>query len=304
MSAYLFAHFSSGKHKDLESIWFSVSRDGLHWTDLGGEKPFLSSRLGTTGVRDPFILYDSRVKKYFIIATDLLTESGNWGDFSSRGSKSIVVWESEDLINWSDERLVEVGIAEAGCVWAPEAVFCEEKNMWFVFWASNVKEGDEKEAKQRIYGSFTDDFVTFSEPFKFIDAKTAVIDTNIVRDNEMYYRFSKDETNKFITVEKCPVLTGEKYETVYSELFASVRGLEGPEAYFLDERNAWCVIADQYSTNSGYTPFLCDDLSSGVFRRLNPGEYSMGKRKKRHGSILKITDSQADMLVEHLGISE
>ena len=88
-------------------------------------------------------------KKYFIIATDLLAISCDWEAFSTRGSRCIRVWESEDLIHWSDERLCEVGIPEAGCVWAPEAVFCKEKDMWFVFFASNVKEDGEKERKQR-----------------------------------------------------------------------------------------------------------------------------------------------------------
>ena len=49
-----------------------------------------------------------------------------------------IIWESEDLINWSEERLVEVGIENAGCVWAPEAIFCKEKDAWFMFFAFGV----------------------------------------------------------------------------------------------------------------------------------------------------------------------
>lgn len=33
MAGYLFVHFT-GEQKDGEQIYFSVSRDGLHWTDL------------------------------------------------------------------------------------------------------------------------------------------------------------------------------------------------------------------------------------------------------------------------------
>lgn len=304
MSAYLFVHFTSGNTGDKEHIWFSVSRDGLHWTDLGGDEPLLKSRLGTKGIRDPFILYDENLKKYFIIATDLCTANGDWYSFSHHGSRSLLVWESEDLINWSDERLVEVGIESAGCVWAPEAIFCKEKNMWFVFWASCVKEDGDTEHKQRIYGSFTKDFKEFTPAFKYIDAETAVIDTNIVWDNGWYYRFSKDETNKHITVERCRKLVGEEWESVYSKVLAEFYGLEGPECYYLDEQNKWCLIADRYSTNSGYTPFLTDDLSSGEFTQLSPDEFDMGKRKKRHGGILKISDELADKLIEHYGTNE
>ena len=76
-----------------------------------------------------------------MIGTDLCTTKGsNWYNFSHKGSRSLLVWESEDLVSWTKERLVEVGIEGAGCVWAPEAVFCKEENKWFVFFASNERD--------------------------------------------------------------------------------------------------------------------------------------------------------------------
>lgn len=304
MSAYLFVHFTSGETGDKEYIWYSLSRDGLHWTDLGGDEPIIKSNLGTKGIRDPFVVYDEKLKKYFLIATDLLTTSGNWYEFSHNGSRSLLVWESKDLINWSEERLIEVGIDKAGCVWAPEAVFCKEEDMWFVFWASCVREQEEFHHKQRIYGAFTKDFKEFTPAFKYIDAKTAIIDTNIVWDNGWYYRFSKDETNKLIIIEKSKELISENWESVYSEIFSVFEGLEGPEAYYIDTLQKWCLIADQYRTNGGYTPFLCNDLASGEFKQLHNDQYDMGKRKKRHGGVIKITDEQYEKLIEHFGIDE
>lgn len=301
MPSYLFVHFTSDKTGDKENVWFSLSRDGLNWTDLGGEEPILMSKSGTTGIRDPFIVYDEKLKKYFIIATDLLTSSGSWYDFSHNGSRSLLVWESSDLINWSKERICEVGIENAGCVWAPEAIYCKEKEMWFVFWASCVKESGEQQHKQRIYGAFTTDFTKFTPTFKFIDGDNDVIDTDIVWDKGFYYRFSKDETNKVITVERSEKLISEKWESIYSETLANFEGLEGPEAYYIDSLGKWCLIADQYRTNNGYTPFLCDDLASGIFTRLSPDGFSMGKRKKRHGGVIKISDEQAEKLIEAFG---
>ena len=301
--AYLFTHFTENKG-DQEYVWFAVSRDGLHFTDLGSDEPLLKSKLGTKGVRDPFILYDEKLKKYFIIATDLLTTSGNWYNFSHKGSRSIIIWESEDLINWSEERIVEVGIDGAGCVWAPEAIFCKEKDAWFVFFASCVKEKGRLHHKQRIYGSVTKDFKEFTPTFKFIDAKTDVIDTNIVWDNGYYYRFSKDETNKKITIERSQTLVDGEWESIHSDVFANFFGLEGPETYYLEKQQKWCLIADQYHTHKGYTPFVCDDLSTGNFVQLNEDQFNMGKRKKRHGGVIKITDEQYDKLVKAFGIDE
>lgn len=302
MSSYLFPHFTNGKKGDRECVWFAVSRDGLNWTDLGGDEPVLTSSVGTTGIRDPFILYDEKRKKYVIIATDLCTtKGGNWEDYSARGSRCIVIWESDDLLHWSEERLTEIGIPEAGCVWAPEAVYCRERESWFLFWASRVKENGED--KQRIYGSFTQDFVSFTPAFKYIDAKTDVIDTNIVWDRGYYYRFSKDETNKIIIVERCKSLVGEDFERVPCDFLDGFFGLEGPEAYQLDD-GRWCLIADQYHTKGGYLPMICDDLSKADFRKPDKGTYNMGKRIKRHGSVMKISDEKAQELIEFYGTDE
>lgn len=299
--AYLFTHFTSDNTGDKEHIWFSVSKDGLNWEDLGGEEPFLHTDLGTTGIRDPFIVYDEKTKKYFIIATDLCTtKGGNWYDYSHKGSRSLFVWESENLIEWSEERLVEVGIPEAGNVWAPEAVWCEEKESWLVFFASNVREKRELTRKQRIYACYTKDFISFSPTFKFIEAKTSLIDTNIVRDGGFYYRFTKDETHKKIVVERCPVLVPEKgkeYEKIHSDYLADYFGLEGPECYRLPD-GRWCLIADRYHEGKGYFPLICDDLAGGVFYELDEKQYDMGRRKKRHGGVICISDEEYNRLVD------
>lgn len=50
--AYLFVHFT-GEDENGEQIYFSVSKDGLHWMDLGSG-PALVSDIGEKGVRDPF----------------------------------------------------------------------------------------------------------------------------------------------------------------------------------------------------------------------------------------------------------
>lgn len=304
MSEYLFVHFTTDENGEQEKIYFSVSKDGLKWEDLGNDNPIIETGLGSKGIRDPFIVYDERLGKYFIIATDLNTSTMSWSDAVTIGSRSLFMWESEDLVNWENERLVEVGIPGAGCVWAPEAVFCKEKDAWFVFWASMVKEEGDKEPKHRIYGAFTKDFKSFSETFKYLEAETNVIDTDIVWEDGWYYRFSKDETNKVIVMEKSRTLIPEgadDYERVTSALLAELHGVEGPEAYYLEEKKKWCLIVDQYATGGGYMPLLTDSLESGEFTRLSPAEYDMGKRQKRHGGIIEISDEEATRLRKVFG---
>ena len=87
MAGYLFVHFT-GEQKDGEQIYFSVSRDGLHWTDLNDGKPVLYSHIGECGVRDPFPVKNPLNGRYYLIATDLRIEKGEgWQAAQERGSR-------------------------------------------------------------------------------------------------------------------------------------------------------------------------------------------------------------------------
>lgn len=121
--AYLFVYFT-GETEDGEQVYFSVSRDGLHWKDLNQGVPVLTSPLGEKGVRDPFILRSVLDRKFYIMATDLRIASGiSWETARSAGSKKMILWSSIDLIHWSNPWEYEVPLDDIGCVWAPEACY-------------------------------------------------------------------------------------------------------------------------------------------------------------------------------------
>lgn len=297
LSGYLFVHFT-GEQRNGEQVYFSISRDGLHWKDLNNGKPILKSDIGEKGVRDPFIIRSVDGKKYYIIATDCRIEAGKgWEVAQFQGSRSIVVWESDDLIHWSDERLVEIGIPEAGCVWAPEAIYNEKTGDYLVFWASMVKESGDCEAKQRIYCSSTTDFQTFSKAVKYIERDNHIIDTTIIRDKDTYYRISKDETTKNIRMDRCVDLLEGPFIPVEAPELEKITGVEGPAAFRFNGSDQWCLMIDQFATNGGYMPLLSNDLSSGVFEVLNPDSYHMGVTKKRHGSIINLSEREMESLI-------
>lgn len=294
MAGYLFVHFI-GEEKDGEQIYFSLSRDGLHWNDLNSGKPVLYSNTGTEGVRDPYPVRDQRNGKVYLIATDLRIQAGHgWTAAQEKGSRDLIVWETGDLVHWSRECACTVGVPGAGCVWAPEAVFDRAKGKFLVFFASKVKNSGEAEGKHRIYAAYTENFREFSETFLYMERDNHVIDTTILESQGQFYRVSKDETVKRLILEKSDSLLGE-FTRIESPTLDALEGVEGPEGYLLPS-GEWCLIADQFAAGKGYLPLITKDLSSGNFTILAPEQYDMGKTKKRHGGILEITDEEYDRL--------
>ena len=197
---YLYAHFKR-ESADGEQIYFALSdgNDPLHFDDLNGGKPVLYSTLGERGVRDPHVVRSPEGDRFYLVATDLrLYASLDWDRHQRRGSRSIMVWESADLVNWGEGRLVEVAPAEAGNTWAPEAVWDPEQEAYLVHWSSTLYDnaGHEGESYNRIMYAITRDFREFSEPGVWIDRGWHTIDTTVIDHAGVYYRFLKDERGR------------------------------------------------------------------------------------------------------------
>lgn len=291
LAGYLFAHFTS-EQADGEQIYFSLSRDLLHWKDLNGGKPVLFSKIGEKGARDPFLIRspwngEDGNSKFYLIATDLRIEAGKgWETAQYAGSRDILVWESDDLISWTGPVAHTIGVEGAGCVWAPEAIYDEAEDAILVFWASMV------EKKQRIYAAYTKDFKTFGEPFLFLEKENHVIDSTIVRTKEGYYRYTKDETTKNICVDFAKTLEPEAFHEIKSNTLSELFGVEGPEIVKYNDREEWILIVDRFATGKGYLPLVSQNLESGEFRILDDTEFDMGVTKKRHGGIIAVTEEE------------
>lgn len=296
--AYLFVHFIHQEvgNSDSEQVYFSVSKDGHTWETLHDKKPVLRSTLGDKGVRDPFIIRSPKEEKFYLIGTDLsMHYRKDWDEVQRSGSQHIVVWESTNLVDWSEQRLVKVGPETAGCVWAPEAIYDKENDDFLVFWASREEFGAEK---QRIYYSKTTDFKAFTKPELYIERENHVIDTTIIEEDGVYYRFSKDETVKSITVEVSNSLLGEftPIDTNLKDVF----GVEGPACFKLKNENKWCLLLDHYAVEKKYFPYYTTDLQAGQFTKREEGLNIPVDSK--HGGVMPITIEEYDALVERYAI--
>lgn len=292
----MFATFKGEQSPLTEQVYFALSKDGRNWTALNNGDPVLISDLGEKGARDPFLLRSHDGRKFYLLATDLSWNRDRSGSRAVRaGSRSILIWESADFVNWSEPRLIAVAPEDAGCAWAPEAVYDVEEGDYLVFWASTTKRDDF--AKHRIWAARTRDFVTFGEPFIFIEKPTGIIDTTIVREGDAYYRFSKDEQHKTITMESAPRLSGP-WAAVPGFNLDRLAGYEGPQCYVVEPASTgkpatWCLILDQYSKGRGYQPFLTRDLAGGQFE---PGEGFSFPFHFRHGSVIPLTGAEYQRL--------
>lgn len=315
-AGYLFVSFTGEHLADGEQVYFALSEgnDPLRWRELNGGEPVLRSSLGTKGVRDPFVIRSPRGDRFFLIATDLrMYGRDDWDQAIRNGSRSIVVWESKDLVRWSEPRLVEVAPETVGNVWAPEAFYDPKRGEYVVFWASTVYPADDpghttKSHNRMVYAT-TKDFRTFSEPKTWYDPGHSVIDSTVVAHNGTYHRFSQDDRGvggggstpcgRYITQEKSSVLTDTSY-TLVKECVGkdAIVGGEGPLVFRSNTENRWYLFIDEYG-GSGYQPFETTDLNSGDWRPVADAQLP---GKPRHGTVLPVTRAEYQRLAAKYGM--
>lgn len=304
-TAYLLVYFT-GEGPSGEQIYFAVSEDGTHWRDLNNSTPVLCSDLGEKGVRDPAIIRSADGRKFYLLATDLrIASKKGWEAATTRGSTSVIVWESSDLVNWSAPWSADVAraIPEAGCAWAPEAIFDDSTGSYFVYWTTISPRNGVREA--RIYAAHTKDFRTFSSPKLYIerglpDGKShPIIDTQIIRADGGKFRFYRASGDGQITIEGCDTLLGD-WQRIgdVSHLGYTGKQVEGPILFKFNGERKWGLLADQYASGRGYLPFvLSNPADTRSYRVLSPSEYSLGTSRKRHGSVLNITRAEHQALL-------
>ncbi len=297
--AYLFVHFT-GESAIGEQVYFAVSTDGLHWTDLNNSNPCLISNIGEKGVRD-MAFCKMQNGKYILLATDLRIASGKgWSNAQHNGSTNLVIWESTDLLNWTGPRLVNIAgdIPSAGCAWAPEAIYDPSINKYVVYWATIAPLNGI--TKARIYYSTTTDFVNFSTPALYIDraGSQGCIDTQILE---------VDGTYKYIRASGDGQISFEGSNSIFDTWTRlgdlQILGLtgsmvEGPILYKFNDQSKWGCMVDQYASGKGYLPLTATDMCDmSKFSIVSTSDYSMGTDLKRHGEIINITTEQYNALL-------
>ncbi|WP_157620975.1 OmpL47-type beta-barrel domain-containing protein [Saccharothrix sp. NRRL B-16348] len=326
--AYFFPYFVGESTDDGEKIYFAASKgnDPRSWDELNNGRPVLTSTMGERGLRDPFLIRSHEGDKFYLLATDLKIFGGNnFSEAQESGSKHLMVWESTDLVHWSEQRMIKVSSDFAGNTWAPEAFYDEASGNYVVYWASNlypttdVATRDFRTSYNRMMYATTRDFRTFSEARPWVDVKRGtglgMIDATVVRDGDTFYRFIKDEASMTVRQEKStdlmapvtgtlPTTTSAPWSLVRERIGVgqpnpwggTFTGGEGPTV-FRDNvvPGRWHMLIDQpsYHGGQGYLAFQTDDIASGVWTAVPD---SALPRSPRHGTVIPISQAELDAL--------
>jgi len=321
LDAYMFAYFT-GDSVEGEKIRFATSdgNDSLKWKTLNDAQPILTSTLGTKGLRDPFILRSKEGDRFFLMATDLSVGTTGFGGSTNRGSRHLEIWESTDLVNWGQQRHIEVNLPNAGMTWAPEATYDATIDAYVVYWTSalftdstrNVEDGN----GPQILTSTTRDFRDFTTPevwFKAADVPSlnksnGLIDATMLKDGDTYYRFTKGTQT---TGCPSPDIIGQKSTNLRATTASGAWSLidtcigrdagtpevEGPEIFKTNEGDRagykYFLWTDNYG-GRGYIPLGTNSLE-GDIKWTIPASFSL-PASPRHGSVISITAKERDAL--------
>lgn len=309
MDAYLFVHFREKATPDGEQVRLGVSKDGFHWEEVNHGDPILWAYYGDKGVRDFTITRCENTGKFVILATDLSLSygmrnqyHGSWDEIGRNGSKNLSMWESKDLVNWSEQRLIRIGDEQFGCLWAPDIIYDRKNKDYVIHWSSSHASNDYGD--KCIYYCRTTDFHTFTAPqILYRWENHDIIDSAMYEEEGYFYLFVKCSRNPSrILLLRASEITGpfERIEAFDDSMKQIEEGLyEAPTAVKLED-GRWCLFLDYYGVpgaGQGYVPFVAENLKDGQFIR-SDADFSFPYGFK-HGTILKITTEEYERIKGH-----
>lgn len=237
---YLFSYFM-GNGED--GLHLAYSYDGLKWETLNNNQSFLKPAAGKDKLmRDPCIIQGPDGK--FIMVWTV-----SWNE------RGIGYAWSDDLINWSDQYYLPVMEHESNArnCWAPEVFYDESSKQYLIFWSTTIpgrfpdteKSGDDK-YNHRMYYVTTTDFNDFTETELFYDKGFNVIDGTLIKEDNQYVLFLKDET-RTPPQKNIRIATSNNLTSGYSNPSQPITGdywAEGPTPLKIGDY--WIVYFDKY----------------------------------------------------------
>lgn len=291
MNNYLFCYFT-GNLPCEESVHFAVSKDGYNFKALNGNQPVIKQTMGKKCCRDPYIFRDQE-GVFHIIATDMRSQDG-WAS-----NNSMVVWDSTNLIDWQNERIIDFSQFEAtrsaNRVWAPQVMFDKSKGEYMIYWSHNNADDD---LDTIIWYAYTKDFCTLTTTPQVLfkpKSNLCAIDGDIVEKDGKFYLYEADGYKEAICYVVSDNLSGPYFEPENNKVSVADTALEGNCTYKIVGTDKYVMIADQFKAG-GYFMQQTTDLIH--FEKVESDKFSLNHLRPRHGSVIHITDEEYDNLLK------
>ena len=286
-SVYLFSYFVNNGEDGLHLAW---SEDGLSWEALHNNQSFLKPEVGKDKLmRDPCIIGTPDGIFHMVWTV-------SWGE------KGIGYARSADLIHWSEQQYLPVMEHEKKAMncWAPEIFFDEDNKEFIIFWSTTIPgrfpetdgTGDGKN-NHRMYYVSSRDMVNFSETKLLYDPGFNSIDGTLLKHDDQYLMFLKDESARPVAQKNIRVATATSpsgpwspaSEPIYDKDWA-----EGPTIARVGDR--WILYFDRY-VSKAFGAMASADLEhwEDISDRISFPEGT------RHGSILKVSRADLERLL-------
>ncbi len=275
--AYLAAYM---KGTDEKHLYYALAEKDFLFEEINNNKPILSASFDDKLVRDPMVFKDEK-GIYHMVAT------------VSWKNRPFTIWDSKDLVNWKNERIVDVAPENSSKTWAPEITYDSKNKNYFVYWTAEVNKNWSTAA---IYYSVTKDFKNFSKPQILYKDSVGILDANIIKVGEIYNLLYRK--NNSIWVVTSTNATGP-YTNPYQ---LAPDNVEGPYAFPLRDKEGYGLIWDYYGGSAGFGLLTSPDFKNWTNVTNKKKPYYNDKVKFpasiRHGNIISITQKELDKILK------
>lgn len=283
---YLFSFFQ-GNGED--GLHLAASKDGINWEALNNNKTFLYPNVGKDKLmRDPCIIKGDDNKFHMVWTV-------SWNE------KGIGYANSTDLINWSEQKYIPVMHHEpdARNCWAPELFYDNKSKQYLICWATTIPGRfpdtdslDDDGYNHRMYYTTTKDFVDFSDTKLFYDNGFNVIDATILKKNDSYMMFLKDETLNPKPEKNIKIAESDNLFDNWSQASESItkNWVEGPTIMKINDK--WIVYFDMYTKHKMGAVSSSDLINwTDISDKINFPDGT------RHGTIFKVKESVLNNII-------
>jgi predicted GH43/DUF377 family glycosyl hydrolase len=316
LAAYLLVYFLDRDH----SLHFALSSDGYTFTDVNHGQPVMKGEdlAEQKGIRDPHIVRGPD-NAFYLAMTDLHVFGQRMGFRPTQwqrdaslydwgNNRALVLMKSTNLVDWShtDLRLdlAFPGLAELGCVWAPETIYDPVKGKMMIYFTMRLDHG-----RTGLYFSYTDDAFTKLETypeelFKY-PRETQILDGDITKVGDMFHLFYVAQERGGGIKQAISGQINTNYVFDPAKVDPETVGCEAPTIWKRNGENKWVLMYDVFGlrpSNMGFS----ETTDFKTFTKL--GYFNDGVMKAanfsspKHGAVISLTAAEARRLAGHWGL--